>query len=514
MQVVYTLRDDLYWSYYHPEIDEITGNAFTRFLKNLFGRKQFHQTMEDVKVTSDDVIFWYDEIIGDPDMLSSGYNSQFVTMPDGSEERITITKIDDLRFSFNFPRIIADPYLFTNMTFGPKHIYQPAKLRGGADEVRNIHNISVDPRTIPSMSEWFLVEYSPGQRLVYRSNPNFWKRDSVGNSMPYMEEMIIRIIREENTHLLLFKNGSIDAYRLRPEDINPLVTARNQDYTIFNNEGALNAGFWTFNQNPVNNETPQYEWFTKKEFRQAMSCLLNRDRINVQVYRGLAQPKLDFFPAPNPFYNPDIKNQFLFDTDRAIYLLSSIGINRDSAGVMRDWANRPIEFDLSIRSESSIMLDIASIIMDELSKVGIRVNIRVLDFQKLVEQLFTSFEWESMIMALSGLQIFPTQGSNVWPSDGNLHLWHPNQESPATEWEARIDFLYNEGKFTIDFDKAKEIWDEFQLILNDQLPWIYLMRPRGFFAMNNRWDFSNVFFDNVNSQNPFGAEVKYVFLSE
>ncbi len=280
LTVIYTLRDDLYWSYYNQD------------------RK--------IKVTSDDVIFWYDEISGDPDFQSSGYYGQFLTMPDGSDARVTIHKIDDRRFSFHFPRIVAEPLLSTNMDFGPRHIYEPAKNSGGVDAVRSIFSVETDPKTIPSMGQWFLVEYTPGQRLVYKRNPNYWRKDSNGVSLPYIEENVERIIPDENTQLLLFGNGEIDSYILRPEDLDGLVNRSDNKYTVFNSEGALSANFWTFNQNPVNKEKPQYEWFTQKEFRQAMSCLLNRGRINAQVYRGLAEPMRYIFPEPNPFYNPHI----------------------------------------------------------------------------------------------------------------------------------------------------------------------------------------------------------------
>ena len=510
MQVLYTLRDDLYWSYYNPAIDQKSGNFLTRFFGKIFSgisANTENQRTRNVKVTSDDVIFWYDEIEGDPAFQSSGYYGQFLTMPDGTEARITISKICDLSFSFNFPRIIAEPYLTTNMNFGPRHLYEPAKIKGGVAGVQSIFSIAVDPKTIPSMGRWFLVEYTPGQRLVYRRNPDYWKKDDNGTSLPYIEENIVRIIPEENTQLLLFKNGNTDSYRLRPEDINGLVNANDKDYTIFNSEGSLGAAFWTFNQNSVNSGKPQYEWFIQKEFRQAMSCLLNRDRINAQVYRGLAQPKINIFPEPNPYYNPAITLQYLFDTEKALSLLDSIGIKTDSAGIMRDSQGRAIEFDLTIRSESTMYQDTATIIMDELSKIGIKVNIRIVDFQKQVEQLFSSFDWDSTLIALSGSNIFPSQGSNVWPSSANLHLWHPNQSSPATEWEARIDYLYNEGKFTLDDKKAQEIWDEFQSILLEQLPLIHLMRSRGFWAINNRWDLTNVYFDNIN-----GVETEYIFI--
>ena len=481
LQVFYTLRDDIYRSYYNSD--------------------------KKIKVTSDDVLFWYNEIEGDSAFNSSGYTGQFLKTRDGSEARITLDKIDDRNFVFTFPRIVADPLLHTNMDFGPCHLYEEAKKTLGVEGVKNLHSVAIDPKILPSIGEWFLVEYTPGQRLVYKRNKDYWKKDSKGVSVPYIEEQVMRIIPEENTQLLLFKNGETENYGLRPEDYDSVINKSDGSYTVFNSEGALSASFWTFNQNPVNSKKNHYQWFTKKEFRQAMSCMLNRERINTQVYRGLAQPKLTIFPEPNPFYNPDITLNYLYDTQRALDLLSSIGINMDKRGIMRDEKNRKIEFNLTIRSESTASQDIASIIRDELSKIGIKVNIRVLDFQKQVQQLFETFDWDSMLMGLSGSGIFPSQGSNVYPSSGNLHMWYPNQKSPATEWEARVDYLYNEGMYSVDTKKAQGIWDEFQEILLEELPMIYLIRPRNFWAINNRWDLTNVYYDNIN-----GAETTFVFL--
>ncbi|MDR0668454.1 MAG: ABC transporter substrate-binding protein [Treponema sp.] len=481
LDIIYTLRDNLYWSFYE--------NARPR-----------------VPVTSDDVIFWYDEIEGDPELQSTAYNSQFITMEDGSEARITIRKIDDKRFAFHFPRIDADPLLATNRYFGPAFLYREAKEKAGAQGVLDLFNVSADPRTIPSMGAWFLTEYVPSQRLVFKRNPDYWRKDSQGQSTPYFEENIVHILPDENTQFLVFKEGGLEGYGSRPEDLNELIEKQNTGYTVFNAEGSVNAAMWTFNQNPIAGDTPQYEWFTRKEFRQAMSCLLNRDRIIAQVYRGLAEPKLYFFPPVNPYYNPDITARYLYDVTRALELLESIGITQDRQGIMRDSKGRQIEYDLSISSDATVLTDMASIIRDEMEKVGIKVNIRATDFQKLVEQLSFTYDWQSVIINL-GSNFFPSQGSNVWPSSGNLHLWHPLQEKPATEWEARIDYLYNEGTHAIDKEKAWEIWDEYQRILLEQCPVIYLFRQRSFYALRNRWDFTNFYYDTLN-----GAETRQVFL--
>ena len=83
LDVIYTLRENLFWSYYGTD--------------------------RRVPVTSDDVVFWYNEISGDPAMWSSAYYQQFVVMEDGSEAHVDIEKLDYRRFVFHFPRIVAEP---------------------------------------------------------------------------------------------------------------------------------------------------------------------------------------------------------------------------------------------------------------------------------------------------------------------------------------------------------------------------------------------------------------------
>lgn len=488
LDVIYTLRDDIYWSYY----------------KNRY---------EKIEITSDDVIFWYDEIYGDEECGSSAYNSRFMEMKDGSEKEITIEKIDKKSFVFHFPRIVAEPLLATNMDFGPAFIYKKAKDEGGVQAVKNLFTVAVDPKEIPSCGKYFLTEYTPGQRLVYERNDDYWEKDSQKKSIVYPEKMICQIVGDNNTEYLLFKQGKLEDYATTPEQLEDVVNSANNledtGYTVFSSAGNMSAPFWTFNQNPINSAKPFYKWFTKKEFRQAMSCLLNRERIISQTYRGLAEPKYTFFPSANKYYNEEIILQYRFSHSHAQKLLTAAGFVKKTDGFLYDEDNEKVEFDLTITSSNNIYSDIAQIIVDECKKQGITINVRQTDFQRLVEQLTSTYDWQTLMIGLSGGSIFPTQGSNVWVSSGNLHMWYPLQKTPATEWEKRVDYLYNEASCIVDYEKAKPYWDEYQQIILEQCPVIYLIRGRSFYAINNRWDLSNVYYDNVS-----GAETSHVYLKQ
>ncbi|MFW5795710.1 MAG: ABC transporter substrate-binding protein [Alkalispirochaeta sp.] len=480
LRVLYTLRDELYWT---------TPDS---------GPESW------VPVTADDIVYWYDQIEGDEELQLPGYPGQFVDMPDGSRERTTVEKIDSRTVAFTFPRIVANPILQSNMMVWPKHIFEPAKREGGVEGVLNVLAVDTDVTTIPSIGPYHIVEYSPGVRVVMQRNPNYWKTDEEGTTLPYIERVIYRIVPDDNTEYLLFRNGGKDSHAVKPEQLEELLSQEDRDYTVYNGGESLGSSFFVFNQNPANLDPVKLAWFTQTEFRQAMSSLLNRPRIAQQVYRGLAAPAHHFAATANMYFDPEIRLEYTFNPERAIELLESIGITRRDDGLMYDDDGNHIEFDFFMGAESQLGIDMANIFADEASNVGITVNVRPIDFQNLVERVTNTYDWDAATLTL-GANYWPSGGSNVWQSNGNFHIWHPLQEEPATEWEAEIDRLYNQIRFTIDEEEGKRLYGEFQRILLTELPLMYTVHPFSFYAIRDKWQ--NVFYDTLG-----GAESVRFFL--
>ena len=479
MDVTFTLRDDMYWT--------TLADPRTR-----------------VKVTSDDVVFWYNQIVGDPALQNSGYAGQFVQMPDGKKKHIDMEKLDERRFVMHYPRIVAMPELSSNMNFGPRYILEPVKKAKGAEGVLNLWTINTDPRTIPSMGPYYIQSNKPGVQVTLVRNLNYWKTDDYGQKIPYIEKFETKIVPNQETERLKFLAGELDGYSLRPEDLQEMVKKNPREYTVFYAGPSLSASFISWNQNPRNLKPVYVKWFSNTVFRQAMSCFFNRGRVVKEVYRGLAEPDLSFFAKPNPYYDPAITQAFTYNPERGKQLLAQIGIKPNAAGLMQDAEGNLITYDLTVPIETNITIDIGTVYADELKKVGITLNVKPVQFQKLVDSLTKAYDWQSIMISV-GSNYFPIQGDNVWLSSGNLHLWNPLQPKPATAWEAKVDELYWQGYSERDPVKAKKIWDQYQRILLDQVPVMYMVYPVSFSAYRDKWG-------NIRSDTLSAPDLNYAYL--
>jgi peptide/nickel transport system substrate-binding protein len=260
------------------------------------------------------------------------------------------------------------------------------------------------------------------------------------------------------------------------------------NYTAKNLGPTWGMNFITFNVNPKNKKLPQYkrDWFSKKEFRQAISYALNRQSMVETVFRGLARPHWSPVSEANKvFYNPNVK-QYPHDPEKSKALLAGMGFkDKNGDGILEDAAGHECSFLLITNVENTQRINLCNIIQDDLKKVGVKVTVSPGEFNSIVARLNNSFDWECVMMGFTGGPE-PHTGKSVWTSVGNLHMWYPQQPKPATEWEAEIDRIFSEAAKLTDTAKRKALYDRWQEIVAEQQPLIFLVTPESLIAIRNK----------------------------
>ncbi len=447
---------------------------------------------DGVELTADDVVFTLQAI------FTEGVQTSYRDVLTLADKPIKWRKIDTYTVEFRTDEPFGPFLREIGFEILPKHKLESA-LKAGGTEFNKTWGVNTPPQEIVGTGPFTLQSYVPGQRLVYLRNPNYWKVDARGNRLPYLTRAVISIVPNLDVSRLQFQAGETDIYGVRPREFADFKGGEGRgNYTVYEIGPAAGIEFLVFNQNPRGVKDPKLSWFTNLKFRQAISHAIDRTTIANQVYAGRAKPQ--FGPltiADKFFYNPNVK-QYPYDPSRSDALLGEAGFKKGADGVLRDSQGRAVEFTLSTNADNNDRVAIGNLIREDLTKLGIKVNFAPEAFNTLVGKLTGSFNWEAIVIALTG-SIDPHGGQNVWKSSGSLHMWAPEQEKAATAWEVEIDRIYDQAATTVDQNKRKQLYNRWQEIAAEQQPFIYLTNTLTSTAVRNT-------LDNIRPR-PFGGSL-------
>ena len=439
-------------------------------LKWIFHIRKGVKWFDGKEFTADDVVFTYNQIYFNPKIPNS---TKDMFLIDGKLPKVK--KIDKYTVEFDLPKPFAPLLYSLSAPIFPEHVLEEAVKSGKFMET---WTVSTPPEKLIGTGPYKLVKYVPGQYLVYERNRDYWKKDEAGKTLPYIDKKIKFILPDQNTQLLKFKAGELDFYGVRGDDFPELKSGEKKgNYTIYNLGPSLSADFICFNQKKE--AIPDWKWklFTNRKFRWAISHAVDRKGIILTVYNGLGYPVYSpVTPANKLYYDPDYP-KFPYNLEKAKKLLEEIGLkDRNGDGWLETPDGHKVEFNLLTNSNNPSRVQIGTIIKYDLKRLGIDVHFQPLDFNNLVEKLLHTHDFDAVIIGLTG-SIDPNGGRNVWMSSGQLHMWNPNQKKPATEWEAEIDRLFEEGARELDFKKRIEIYKKAYWIISYEQPLIYIAAP-------------------------------------
>jgi peptide/nickel transport system substrate-binding protein len=460
---------------------------------------------DGVQMTADDMVFWYDEIEGDPDIYPVGAQGQFVRMDDGTAKRILLEKIDKLTFKYIFPRVVQNPVLMVNASnVVPRHIWEPVKKQG-KKQAMDFWGIDTPPEKLVGNGPFLLERNTPGERISLKKNPRYWMKDEKGNPLPYIDRIILTLTPDSNAELLKFQKGEIESYSLRGKDLATLLPdAASKGYTIWNGGPAEGYPALIFNQNPKALSREKHGWFNDVYFRRAVSALIDRETIINQTINGLAEPLYHIISEFNRYFDPSLTTPFAYNPANAKAILAEGGY-KEKEGVLYDKDGNRVVFDIMTHSQDTVLHDYLNIIITDLGKAGIKANLQIVDFNVASQKLLNTYDWDCWLASF-GFPTFPEQWYNVWRSDGNLHYWNPKQTSPQNEWEAKVDGLYQKLIYTYDEEKVRALYKEFQEILLGEMIILPIFRRYTFTAVYDRW--GNV---NWDVRHPIGDGYRRIY---
>ena len=473
-RVVFTLREGLQWSDGEP-------------------------------LTTDDVVFTYNDIIFNEE-IPTDYRDILRIGKSGALPKVR--KIDGRRVEFTIPEPFAPFLRYTGgLAILPAHALKPSLEKKGPDgnlEFLRMWDTDTDPKKIVGNGPYILDSYTPAQQVVLRRNPYYWKKGQKGEPQPYIERFIWKIVESTDTQLLQFRSGGLDVLAVPPDNFALLKQGENRgQYTIYRGGPEMSTTFLTFNLNKAKNSKGQplvdpvkSRWFNNVAFRKAIAHAIDRQKMINNVYRGLGEPQNSPIYKQSPYYLSPEEGLPVYDynVEQAKKLLREAGFKYNNRGELLDADGKRVRFSMMTNSGNKLREAIGAQMKQDLGKIGIQVDFNAINFNTMLEKIYTTRQWDSYIGKIGGGGVEPNGGANTWLVKGGLHGFNlASQESEppligweASDWEKEIESLYIQGAQELDEAKRKAIYAQSQRITQENLPFIYLVNPLDMSAVRDR----------------------------
>jgi peptide/nickel transport system substrate-binding protein len=423
--------------------------------------------------TADDVVFTFQVIY---DERSQSPQRDLLLL---NGKTIAVRKLDPWRVAFDLPeaRAVADR-LFDGIYILPRHLLEPAWKAG---KFADTWTLATPPAEIAGLGPFRLKSYTAGQQIVLERNPHYWKVDSAGHVLPYLDTVHFLPVGSEDNQVLRFQAGDTDIIsRVGPRNFAVLEKEQaRRGYQMQDLGASLEATFLVFNlgDSGGDREIAAHQAFLKrKAFRLAVSAAIDRASMVKLVYGGRANPLAGLVAPGNRAWIDTRLAPPVRSLDRARQLLTAEGFQWKN-GALFDPAGQAVEFSLLVSNTNTERQQMAALIQDDLKPLGIRINITPVDSRSLGSLVQKTHRFEAALMAFATGDADPNPDLAVYLSDGGNHLWNPNQTKPATPWEAEIDRLMRRQQVTLKYTERRQLFDRVQQIMAENQPVIALVSP-------------------------------------
>lgn len=304
-------------------------------------------------------------------------------------------------------------------------------------------------------------------------NTRYW-----GDVQPAYERILWRVIQNASARLTTYRNGDIDTYGARPVEYEKLkndrqITEKSQNFEYLNPIASYSYLGW--NQEKLGKPT----FFADKSIRQAMTYLLDRERINEDIYLGYAEAAVSPFSPRSKQHNVSLLPR-PHDLEKAAAMLKAAGFeDRDGNGVIENEDGKPFEFKLTYFQDNEDTKRMVLLIKDLFAKAKVKVIPDPQEWPVMLEML-TKKNFEVITLAwTSGIEtdIFQMFHGSQALTNGDNFISYKNPE---------LDKLIDAARAEVDPDKRMPLWQEAEKIMYEDQPYTFLFRRKSLIFIDER----------------------------
>jgi peptide/nickel transport system substrate-binding protein len=353
-----------------------------------------------------------------------------------------VEKIDDYTVKVTTPEPNA---LFLSIVFDAWAMIPPGYFEEVGQDGFNEHPVGTGP--------YKFVEWVKGDHITYEANTDYWR------GAPKIQTVIFRPIPESSTRVAAIQTGEVDIVtRLSSEEAQSLMGA--PDVKIISYP---QTRIWYVAFNNVTTGVGQPTEDAK--VRQAMNYAVDVDAIIDALFDGFAKPATGYIATGELGYG--IVEPFGYDPDKALELLAEAGY--------------PDGFDMDMACPAGAYThfeEVCEAIVGYLGEVGININLEIMESGQYWE-----LEAAKELPPLFGDSWSALGGEAFRRLMGALMGW----EASYSSWEDEtIINTLAEIKGTVDREARKKLYEDLQVYMQENPPFIYLYEPIAFEAINTR----------------------------
>jgi peptide/nickel transport system substrate-binding protein len=300
-----------------------------------------------------------------------------------------------------------------------------------------------------------LNKWESDQYIELVANPDYYE-----SGKPHLKRVMFRFVPDELTLLMQLKAGEIDCMEAIPTEAAAELTRDYKDVAIYKYPS---RGVTYISWNSKNT------LFEDRMVRRALTMAIDRKSIIETLLNGMA---VECKSPMSPLiwaYDSTIE-AIPFDPGEAKRILHEQGWDDSDGDGVIDKEGKPFEFEMMTNHTSQLRVGIATMTQAYLKKIGVKVNIRTLDFSHLIDKIVASdfascvFGWSLSTKADLG---------NHWHSSAS----RPGGYNRVYYYRAEVDSLIDLARNTLDPEAARELWHRCQNIIYEDQPFTFIAIP-------------------------------------